>query len=131
VGLNGAPQLDVANCDFKLESSLGLVWAVGLLAVCAGCATAPPEPALRVEPAPPPPFDASVELPAGRGREILVATCLGCHDLTALPLFKPFYTRDAWRTLVVTMQEHGAHVDGAEIEVLADYLAQHFGTKAL
>ena len=45
----------------------------------------------------------------------------------ALPLFKGFYTRDSWRTLVLTMKEHGADVDGAEIEVLADYLAQHFG----
>jgi hypothetical protein len=52
---------------------------------------------------------------------------LSCHALTALPLFKAFYTRESWRTLVVTMKEHGADVDGAEIEVLADYLAQHFG----
>jgi hypothetical protein len=47
--------------------------------------------------------------------------------LTALPLFKGFYTRDSWRTLVLTMKEQGARVDGVEIEVLADYLAQHFG----
>jgi hypothetical protein len=52
---------------------------------------------------------------------------LGCHDLTALPLFAPFYTRDSWYTLVVTMQAHGADVDTAEVEALADYLAQHFG----
>jgi hypothetical protein len=74
-----------------------------------------------------PAFEAGVELPEGRGREILMAQCLSCHELTALPLFKGFYTRDSWRTLVLTMNEHGAEVAGAEVEVLADYLAQHFG----
>jgi mono/diheme cytochrome c family protein len=72
-------------------------------------------------------FEAGVDLPEGTGREILVASCLSCHGLEALPLFKGFYTRDSWRTLVVTMQAHGAQVDAAEIEVLADYLAQYFG----
>jgi hypothetical protein len=74
-----------------------------------------------------PAFEAGVELPEGPGREILVAACLGCHELTALGLFKGFYTRESWQTLVLTMKEQGAPVDETEIEVLADYLAQHFG----
>jgi cytochrome c5 len=111
---------------------LGLLAAA---AACGGCATAPtpeaeptPEAAIRVEPAPA--FEAGVALPEGRGRELLVASCLGCHDLSGLPLFAPFYARDSWYTLVLTMQAHGADVDNAEIEVLADYLAQHFGANA-
>jgi hypothetical protein len=122
-----------------------LIALLGAAATSGGCATAPTrevgpgattepasgvEPAPRGEAAPPPAFDAGVELPEGRGRELLVASCLGCHDLTGLPLFAPFYTRDSWHTLVVTMQAHGADVDAAEIEVLADYLAQHFGANA-
>ena len=100
----------------KLALLLGLA-----LAVCGACTTTtlPPEPA--------PAFAAGVELPEGPGREILVAACLGCHELTALALFKGFYTRESWRTLVLTMNEQGASVDETEIEVLADYLAQHFG----
>lgn len=94
---------------------------LGLLAVCGACTTTP----TRAPPAPA--FEPGVELPEGRGREILVASCLSCHELSALPLFQAFYTRDSWRALVVTMKEHGAEIDGAEIEVLADYLAQHFG----
>jgi hypothetical protein len=47
--------------------------------------------------------------------------------LGGLALFKGFYTRDSWRDLVLTMRENGAQVDGAEVEVLADYLEQHFG----
>jgi hypothetical protein len=96
---------------------------LGLLATCWACTTTPTR-----EDAPA--FDAGVELPDGPGREILIASCLSCHELTALPLFASFYTRDSWRTLVLTMKEHGAPVNADEIEVLADYLAQHFGPKA-
>ena len=93
------------------------------LAACGACTTTtrPPEPAAA------PAFEAGVALPEGPGREILVAACLGCHELTALALFKGFYTRESWQTLVLTMKEQGAPVDETEIEVLADYLAQHFG----
>jgi mono/diheme cytochrome c family protein len=93
---------------------------LGLLGACGACTTT----ATRE---PVPAFEAGVDLPEGEGREILVAECLGCHGLSALPLFAGFYTRDSWRTLVVTMKEHGAKVDDAEIELLSDYLAQHFG----
>ena len=67
-------------------------------------------------------------LPDGEGREILVRECLNCHELDALELFKGFYTQDRWRSLVITMRENGAQVDDAQVDVLAEYLAQHFGT---
>src|SRR5687767_10320371 len=95
---------------------------LGLLATCWACTTTPTRESA-------PAFAAGVELPEGPGREILVASCLSCHELTALPLFASFYTRDSWRALVLTMKEHGAQVDGDEIEVLSDYLAQHFGPR--
>jgi hypothetical protein len=95
-----------------------------LLAACGACTTT----ATRSAPTE---FEPGVDLPEGKGRELLYASCLSCHALTALPLFKAFYTRDSWRTLVVTMKEHGADVDSAEIEMLADYLAQHFGAEAV
>lgn len=68
-----------------------------------------------------------VELPPGPARAILLADCLGCHDLGGLTLFAGFYTRADWHALIVTMQSHGAAVEAAEIEALADYLALHFG----
>ena len=102
--------------------------ALGLsvLTLAAACTTQAPKPTPVFE-APAPAFEAGVELPAGAGREILVASCLSCHELRALALFKGFYTRDSWRALVLTMQENGAEVDAGEVELLADYLAQHFG----
>ncbi len=96
---------------------------LGVLAACGACTTAPVREAA-------PAFEPGVELPAGQGREILIASCLSCHQLTGLPLFATFYTRDSWRTLVQTMKGHGAEINDAQIEVLADYLAQYFGPKA-
>lgn len=102
-----------------------LAVALGWLAAVAGCAT--PVPAL---PPPAAPIDAGVELPAGVGREILVASCLDCHQLGGLALFKGFYTRDSWRALVISMIDNGAELDADEVEVLSDYLAQYFGPES-
>lgn len=93
--------------------------AVALIGACAGCATGPVAPAAAV-------VDAGVELPGGRGREILVRECLECHDLGGLDLFRGFYTRDSWRELVLTMQANGAQVDADEVEIVSDYLATYF-----
>jgi len=68
-----------------------------------------------------------VELPEGAGREILVDSCLNCHELSALSLFKGFYGRDQWHSLVLTMQQNGAELDAVEIEIVTDYLGRYFG----
>ena len=91
---------------------------LGLFVACGAC-TAPRKAV--------PLFEAGVDLPEGEGREILMASCLSCHELTGLALFKGFYTRDSWRTLVLTMKAQGAVVDDGDVEVLSDYLAQYFG----
>ena len=96
---------------------------VGLLLSLAACTTQSPQPTPQFAPA----YEAGVDLPAGPGRELLVASCLSCHELRGLALFKGFYTRDLWRSLVVTMAGYGAPVDEAEIEILAGYLGEHFG----
>lgn len=73
------------------------------------------------------PAVAAGSLPAGDGRGILERECLSCHELDALELFSDFYSRDQWRSLVITMRGNGAQVDDDEVEVLATYLARHFG----
>ncbi len=109
-----------SGCRARTKRSAFLL---GVLAACGACTTAPVR---ETAPA----FEPGVELPAGQGREILIASCLSCHQLTGLPLFAAFYTRDSWRTLVLTMKGHGAEINDAQIEVLADYLAQYFGPEA-
>ena len=69
---------------------------------------------------------AGIALPAGPGRELLLRDCTGCHDLGGLALFQDFYTRDDWHALVETMVGHGAATAPDEVEVVTDYLAQHF-----
>lgn len=68
-------------------------------------------------------------LPSGQGREILEHECLRCHELDALTLFRDFYGREQWRALVMTMRDNGAELDDAQVDVLARYLARHFGTE--
>jgi len=69
------------------------------------------------------------ELPEGDGRKILMAACTTCHDLTEVTKLRGYYTRAQWRDVVVTMKEYGATVDEKQVDVLADYLAQHLGKK--
>jgi competence protein ComEA len=67
------------------------------------------------------------DLPEGEGKKILVASCTSCHDLTEVTKFRGYYDRKQWRDIVVTMMEYGAPVDERQVDVLADYLAQHLG----
>ena len=67
------------------------------------------------------------DLPDGEGKKILVASCTTCHDLSEVTKFRGYYDRKQWRDIVVTMMEYGATVDERQVEVLADYLAQHLG----
>jgi mono/diheme cytochrome c family protein len=96
---------------------------LGFLAAVAACTSQPSRP-------PSPPVEAGVDLPPGEGREILVSSCLACHDLGGLALFKGYYDRDNWRDLVLTMQANGATIDAGDVEVLAEYLERHFGPDA-
>ena len=69
------------------------------------------------------------DLPDGPGKQILDASCTSCHGLDEVTKFKGFYTRAQWRDVVVTMVDYGAKVGPADVEVLADYLAEHLGKK--
>jgi cytochrome c5 len=69
------------------------------------------------------------ELPDGEGKKILLAACTSCHDLGEVTKLRGYYDRAQWRDVSVTMMEYGADVDARQIEVLADYLAQHLGRK--
>jgi hypothetical protein len=66
-------------------------------------------------------------LPAGPGRPILQTHCTWCHDLRDVTKLRGYYTRPQWKDVVVTMVEYGAAVKPDEVEVLADYLNEHWG----
>lgn len=67
------------------------------------------------------------DLPEGEGKALLVEACSSCHELREVTKFRGYYSRAQWREIVLTMQEYGAPVDEAQVEVLSDYLGTHFG----
>jgi mono/diheme cytochrome c family protein len=72
-------------------------------------------------------FAPGIELPAGAGRELVLAACTRCHDLKGVPAFKGYWTRQQWLAMIETMVKHGAPLNAAQAGEVADYLALHFG----
>lgn len=98
------------------------------LAACASCGLRTTAPGPTASPTPSvSAADPGIRLPPGSGRDVLLRACIDCHDLGGLNLFRSFYARDEWHELVLTMVSHGAALGNAEVELLADYLAEHFG----
>jgi len=65
---------------------------------------------------------ASQSLPDGAGRDLVEATCSGCHRPSLIERSKG-YSRDGWRELILTMID----LEGTgELETIAAYLATHF-----
>jgi cytochrome c5 len=104
-----------------LLAALAMMTAFAMLA----CASAPATPVATPTSAR---SDAD-ELPGGTGKTIILASCTGCHGLREVTKFRGFYNRAQWHDIVVTMVEYGAAVEKKDVEVLADYLAEHLGRK--
>jgi hypothetical protein len=96
-------------------------WVIASVAVCFAWSLTTALPAAQA-----PPED---DLPPGEGRKILLASCTSCHELNEVTKFKGYYTRPQWRDIVVTMMEYGAPIEQPQVEILADYLTEHFGRK--
>jgi len=66
-------------------------------------------------------------LPPGRGRELVLAACVQCHDLELTVSARK--TREDWRRSVEQMARLGAPLNGNEIDVVSSYLARSFGVR--
>ena len=78
-----------------------ITWA-GLLAVCAQ----------------------ADELPDGKGKEIILRACIGCHKAGELAVYR--FTKDEYHTIAYRMGDRGAQATRAELDVIADYLFENF-----
>jgi cytochrome c biogenesis protein CcmG/thiol:disulfide interchange protein DsbE len=61
--------------------------------------------------------------PPGEGRDLVVETCLTCHDLLTFGLARK--TRDGW---IHSLAKHGSHfsaLSNAQIETMYEYLSAH------
>ena len=60
-----------------------------------------------------------------KGERILNVSCGGCHDLR--PVQASAKDKDGWNEVVQNMLQKGADVSDADLPVLLDYLAEHYG----
>ena len=68
------------------------------------------------------------DLPDGEGKKILrVLVHVRATICSEVTKFRGYYDRKQWRDIVVTMMEYGAPVDEKQVDILADYLAEHLG----
>lgn len=64
-------------------------------------------------------------LPDGAGREIVERTCSQCHSLETV--LRSRLGRKQWEARIDEMIAKGAKLSDEDIDVVADYLATHFG----
>jgi competence protein ComEA len=64
-------------------------------------------------------------LPDGPGKEVVVRTCLECHDSASFR--KKRLDRDAWTDTVGQMVDQGAQATSQEQAAILDYLVHNFG----
>jgi hypothetical protein len=60
--------------------------------------------------------------------ELLESRCTACHGLDRVD--HP-HTREQWESVVDLMRQYGAILTDDEMQVLVDYLAEHYGPWAL
>lgn len=72
-----------------------------------------------------PPGEGAEKLPPGKGRALVLAACVQCHDLSMTVSQRK--TLAEWRTSVEQMVRLGSKLNGDEIRIVARYLADSFG----
>lgn len=64
------------------------------------------------------------DLPEGKGKEIILRACIGCHKAGEIAVYR--FTKDEYQTIVYRMGDRGAQATRAELDVIADYLFANF-----
>ena len=76
----------------------------------------------------PAPGAAPIALPGGgQGKDLVMARCLICHDLSRVTAVKR--SNDDWNAVVTDMLAHGATATPEEARTMAAYLDAQFGEK--
>lgn len=66
-------------------------------------------------------------LPAGKGKQVLMRTCVRCHSLSLVTASRK--SEDGWVKTVARMVSYGAALAPANQQVLVQYLAKNLGGK--
>lgn len=73
-------------------------------------------------------FEPGIELPAGKGRDLILRACTRCHTLEGVPAYSKYWGYERWLPMVENMVKHGAKLDEEEKVIVTRYLARHYGT---
>ena len=66
----------------------------------------------------------AADLPDGQGKDIILRACVGCHKADELAAYR--FTKDEYKTIVARMGDRGAPATKAELDIVADYMFEHF-----
>jgi competence protein ComEA len=107
-------QLPMASFKARRWGGFAAVVASGvILAALAAPASAAPQAA------------AKPGLPDGPGKTQVQSTCQACHGIDVI--LAKHATKDGWTQTIMRMQGMGAEVSDSDLDVIASYLAAHFG----
>ena len=65
-------------------------------------------------------------LPEGKGKELVAATCTGCHAFRS----GGGYTPEGWRTVMRMMSNHGLSFSPEQLATITEYLTANFPEKS-
>jgi mono/diheme cytochrome c family protein len=71
-----------------------------------------------------PPLLPAAGLPDGKGKELILRACVGCHKAEEIAVYR--FTKDEYQTIVYRMGDRGAQASRDELDVIADYLFANF-----
>ena len=66
----------------------------------------------------------AADLPDGKGKEIILRACIGCHKPGEIAAYR--FTKDEYHAIVYRMADRGAQATPGELDIVADYLFEHF-----
>ncbi len=66
----------------------------------------------------------AADLPDGKGKEVLLRACVGCHKAEAFLSYQ--HTKEEYSSIVTRMAARGAQANTEEQSIIATYLAQNF-----
>ena len=64
------------------------------------------------------------DLPEGKGKELILRACVGCHKAEEIAVYR--FTKDEYQTIVYRMGDRGAQATRPELDVIANYLFANF-----
>jgi DNA uptake protein ComE-like DNA-binding protein len=71
---------------------------------------------------------AQTQLPEGKGRDIVLKVCGGCHEASQAAALR--LTRDGWNDLISNMRGEGAEATEAEFAEILNYFSTNFPADA-